>query len=843
MALSENGHFFISYASVDRPVVLGVLDVLSSSGYSAWIDLSDIPGGTAFGTEIASAIRSCRAFLLMCSPASLASPNVKQEIMLAWKYQRPCIPLVIERTTFPPELDYWLEGVQWIEVLDRPSAQWLEQVERALSRIESSTPSANMSLSDVREPVRLPHPLTEILGRETEIDELTGLLATHRLVTVTGPGGTGKTRLAIAAARAASADFLDGAVFVDLSAVSEPELVCPAVAGALGIRGSPAQSMAETVASSLTDKRVLIVLDNFEQVIEARAFVGELLAACPGVVALITSRVLLQLPGERPYPVEPLPVPDGHGWAGLDDLASNPAVRLFVESAGEARVEFALDADNAPAVAEICRRLDGLPLAIELAAARCRVLSPQVILDRLARPLALLTSGRDGSPSRQRTLRSTVAWSYNLLSPSEQALFRRLSVFSGGFVLEAAEAVSEPATDGAMETLDGIASLVDKSLVQRTTSGAGEPRFGMLETIREFALEQLTTAGELDLALQEHAGWCMRFVERLVNSNRTTLMGTATELRLIDLEYANVRAALDRLVSAQDPNAVRLAAAMGPYWNSHDHLSEGTIWLERTLKLENGTESSARATALLWLSTLVGIRGDHQRGGVLLREALLLSRAAGDTENIALATLFQALVLLHAARDVDAAAKLGEEALGLFTDLDLWWGINVSLGLLAAVADRRGDLEQAKLLTERNLAEIEEHGAEDFGAAFCLYNLGRFALLEGDSMRARSLFTRSLDRFFAVGDLGKLAWSLEAVAAANEQCGQSEVAAHLYAAADALRSRFGVPLPPGERQDNEQAIAAVRNSLGEPTFDAAWTVGATYSIESAIAEAKEQLFA
>jgi non-specific serine/threonine protein kinase len=372
-------------------------------------------------------------------------------------------------------------------------------------------------------------------------------------------------------------------------------------------------------------------------------------------------------------------------------------------------------------------------------------------------------------------------------------------------------------------------------------SGAGEPRFGMLETIREFGLEQLAASGELDSALHQQAVWCVQFVDRVANANRTTAISNPAELQIIDAEYANVRAAFDWLLPAQDPNAVRLAAAMGSYWHVRDQLSEGTTWLERALELDVEIESSARATVLIWLGSMVGMRGDHRRGGALLGEALLLSRAAGDSQNVALAMTFQALVLLHVAHDVDAAAKLGEEALGLFTNLENWLGIGTCRGLLAGVAEQQGDTTRSRLLLERNLADIEAHGGHGFAAGFGLYNLARFALLDGDVALSRVYFTRSLDQFFAVGDAGKVAWSLEAVAAANGRCGQGEVAARLFAAADALRSSSGLALPPAERPDHERAIATIRDAIGETAFDSAWTVGAGYSIETAIAEANEQI--
>ncbi|MHB8574251.1 MAG: ATP-binding protein, partial [Dehalococcoidia bacterium] len=447
-------YVFLSYTSADRERVLRLADRLESAGVHVWLDRRSLVGGMSWDAAIVRAIKDCAVFAVLCTPASIASPNVMQELRLAWEEQRPTLPVLLAPVSFPDEMRYILAGRQWVEVLERSDDAWLAELCHALSGlgvVPSSAPTTlvpppSAATNPLSEPMagHLPTPLTSFIGRERELAEVTTLLRTTRLLTLTGPGGTGKTRLAIAAVHQVVSEYPDGVWFVDLSGVADPAGVIPAIALALDVRESEGRSLAVSLAAYLRRKRLLLVLDNFEQVVTAAMALYDLLAEAPVLSLLVTSRVLLHVESEREYAVPPLPLPEIDTPAQPEQLGANPAVQLFVERAQGVRASFALTAENGMAIAAICRRLDGLPLAVELAAARVKLLPPAALLARLEQRLTFLTGGERNRPSRQHTLRNTIQWSWDLLAPAEQLLFRRLAVFAGGFTLAAAEAVCNP---------------------------------------------------------------------------------------------------------------------------------------------------------------------------------------------------------------------------------------------------------------------------------------------------------------------------------------------------------------------------------------------------------------
>ena len=513
-------------------------------------------------------------------------------------------------------------------------------------------------------PGNLPVQLTSFIGREQEIAEVRALLEQTRLLTLTGPGGTGKSRLALQVAAELLPAFKDGAFFADLSSVADPTLVPPVVARALAVPEAAGRSILEAVQERLRDKELLLVVDNFEQVVEAAPLLEELLTAAPRLKVLVTSRVVLALRGEQAYAVPPLDLPDPRRLPDLHTLGEFEAVRLFTDRARAVRPAFQVTDQNARAVAEITARLDGLPLAIELAATRTKVLSPEQILPRLQQRLALLTSGARTLPDRQRTLRNTIAWSYDLLKAAERHLFAQLSVFTGGWTLDSAEAVCHPGELG-LDLLDGLTSLVDQSLVRRTEPAEGEPRFVMLETIREFGRERLRAGGDLDPVLRRHAehylGLAVQAEPLLTGEDQGRWLDRCEQ------EHANLRAALRWAIETGEAERAQWAAgALWRFWQQRGHLAEGRQWLEEVLALPSGqAPTPARAKALAGAGGIAWWQEDIPAARAHYDEALTIERRLGDPARIAEALYNQAFVA-GADGDFETAARLFEESRELY---------------------------------------------------------------------------------------------------------------------------------------------------------------------------------
>jgi predicted ATPase/DNA-binding XRE family transcriptional regulator len=683
-------------------------------------------------------------------------------------------------------------------------------------------------------PAPLPTPLTSLVGRERELATLVSLLGTAdtRLVTLTGAGGTGKTRLALAVAEQLAEDFPDGVWFVGLAPVADPTLVVPSVAQVLGVREAGREPLTERVRAYLSNQHLLLVLDNFEPVVAAAPLVADLLEACSSLKVLVTSREPLHVRGERQFAVPPLALPDANRLPDVAALSQIAAVRLFTERARDVRADFTLTTEIAPAIAEICQRLDGLPLALELAAARIKILSPAALLARLDRRLPLLTGGARDLPQRQQTLRNTIAWSYDLLTAEEQALFAQLAVFAGGWTSEAAEVVTNPG--GTLDVLEGMSSLVDKSLVRQVDQPDSEPRFTMLETIREFALERLAAGGETASLRARHAAYFAALTERVIAEAYASIRTAAA--RQFALERPNMRAAL-AWETEHGSNALLLRLSVAGWW--YREPAEGYRILERALAATAPAAARCGERALLlasmgemavWLGYGVGAID-------LLEESLALSREANDPQATALALLWLAGALAGQ-WELDRAEALATEALARWQAMpDRGQSrIGDALYILGYIASLRGDQAAAEARFLEALDWGRALGADLF-AAVVLEALGTCVREQGNPHHAANLFAESLTIVRAGEDpllVINCVKSLGAVAAVTDR---PEQAARLFGASEALRERQGLVLEPTERSRLERAIAPARAGLSEAKFAAAWADGRALPMAQAIAEA------
>jgi predicted ATPase/class 3 adenylate cyclase len=691
------------------------------------------------------------------------------------------------------------------------------------------------SLDNPELPNNLPQQVTSFIGREKELGEIRLLMEKSRLVTLTGSGGSGKTRLAVQTAVDALDSLEDGAWMIELAALSDAALVLQSIAGALGIREEPSKDIAQTLVDSLKTKQLLIVLDNCEHLLDACARMADaILRQCPNVAILATSREGLGISGELMYRVPSLTLPDLKQDATPESLAQFEAVALFIERAQFQQPDFAMTAQNTPAVASICCRLDGIPLAIELAAARVRSLSVEEVNQRLDQRFRLLTGGSRTALPRQQTLRSLIDWSYDLLNEAERALLRRLSVFSGGWVVDAAEQVCSGGVVDHWHVVEILTSLVDKSLVV-TKQREGYTRYRLLETVRQYALDRLLESGEGEQWRDHHLEWCIGFAER----TETLLNGPDQRqwMDRLDIEHDNFRSALEWGRNNPDVEAtgLRLAGALWRFWHMRGrYMGEGRQWLASMLSVpSNRTGGAIRARALNGAGNLAFLQTDYSAANAYHHESLSIKRAMGDRAGVAI-SLNNLGNVSQTQADYASARILYNESLAIKRELGDRQGIIASLSNLGNVANAQGDYAAARALHEECRAMRNEAG-DRYGVGASLNNLGNVALGEMDYAAAQSLYLESISNTREIDDRLGIAISLQGLGAVAAGLQNPERAARIWGAEERLREEIGAPIPLNERPDYEQRLNVSRSQLNnECAFEIAWQEGRTMTFQQAI---------
>lgn len=689
------------------------------------------------------------------------------------------------------------------------------------------------------QPNNLPRLTTALVGREQETKQVLTLLRRSdvALVTLTGPGGTGKTRLGLQVAAEALDDFPGGVWLVDLAPLTDAGLILSTIAQVLGVSEAAGKPLPDALRDYLKEKQLLLVLDNFEQVLDAAPSVASLVRASAGVKVLVTSRVKLGVYGEHEHAIPPLSLPDMRHLPPLDTLTQYEAVRLFIERAQAAKSDFTVTNENAPAVAEICARLDGLPLAIELAAARVKMLTPQALLTRLSSRLKLLIGGSKDLSARQQTLRGTIDWSYDLLSNEEKQFFRRMAVFQGGRTLEALESVCNSHGNLEMDTLDGVQSLVDKSLLLQREGRDSEPHFRMLETIHEYAREKLQESGEEDAMKAHHAAYFLSFAEQA--ELNLTSREQVLWLDKIEEEHDNIRAALDWSMKGGDPQLLhRMSKALWRFWWMHSHLAEGSKWIETALSEGRGESPELRGWLIYGLSIIRRATGERDTDTQpMLEEALSIFQSVGDKQGEAWCLNDMAL-LAENRNDFTTAEALLEESLRLKRENGDQRDINITLSNLGELTRWRGDYRAAELIMREALAS-QRSLQDKYGMAITLNNLAYTLQNLGEYEQAISLFKESLLISQELGSTIYVAGCLAGLAGVLSSLRRPEVAAQLFAAIEPILQSTNAVLDPGDRRDYEHSLPATRAQLTDAEWERAWQKGHAMSMEEAIEYALE----
>jgi len=683
----------------------------------------------------------------------------------------------------------------------------------------------------------LPQAPTRLLGREQDVARVVELVSAAgvRLLTLTGPGGVGKTRLALEVAHRLSDAFAGDVHWLDLTPVRDAIPAITALATAVGAPERHDASPLDSLIETLRDRRSLLIIDNIEQVAGLDRPIAALVARCPRLTIISTGRSPLDIRAEHRYPVAPLATPASNEAADHQSPDSFPAVRLFIERVQAVRPDFVLNRENLDSIAEICRRVDGLPLAIELVATQTELFGPADLLTRLDRQLPLVVDAARDLPQRHQTLERTIVWSYDLLDAELQACFRRLSVFTSGFTLAAADAVLHDATDRDADAVTPrqVSALLRRSLLHRAPDLAGQERFRLLETTRGYALERLEAENETDNARFRHAMHFLRLAEQ-ADANLSGPEGGYWLARL-DADHANLGAALDwSLATGETHLAVQLARSLARFWYVRGHLSVGRSWLERVLERGESAATPDRVALLRGLSSIAGAQGDARAETAAARQALRLSRELGDERNIA-QSLQSCGSAARSRGDPVAARRDYATALTILEQLGDEAGQAVVLNNLGLIVGDMGDINRARELFEQSLRICERLGSPR-GMAIASCNLGNLLAETGGPQAAAPYLRNALMHFQALGDMAGAAWSMQAVAALAHAADESIPAARLHGAVEAIREHIGWSLSTGERAEYDESLAPLRRRLDPREMRDAWAAGRALATDAAIAE-------